>query len=86
MTEVTIAVDVPVSGGPPVDRDALALELRRLWLIEQVRTHALGIGKASELAGMPRVAFMQLLGAHGVPVIDYPVDDLERELALLDTL
>jgi predicted HTH domain antitoxin len=29
---------------------------------------------------MPRAAFMQLLGEHGVPVIDYDPGDLEGEL------
>lgn len=31
-----------------------------------------------------RASFMRLLGEHGVPVIDYPVSDLEEELRLLD--
>jgi hypothetical protein len=26
---------------------------------------------------------MSILGEHGVPVIDYPVEDLERELRLM---
>lgn len=58
----------------------LGLELRRLWVIEQVRRHRVGVGRGAELAGMPRAAFMQLLGSHGVPVIDTPLDDLREEL------
>ncbi|HMJ13599.1 MAG TPA: UPF0175 family protein [Polyangiaceae bacterium] len=54
-------------------------ELRLLWLVEQVRLKRLGVGKAAELAGVPRAAFMQILGARGVPVIDYSPADLERE-------
>jgi predicted HTH domain antitoxin len=41
------------------------------------------LGKGSELARLPRAAFMRLLGEHGVPVIDYPVADLEDELRSL---
>lgn len=29
---------------------------------------------------MPRAEFMAILGEHGVPVIDYPVEDLRAEL------
>ena len=32
------------------------------------------------MAALPRAAFMRLLGEHGVPVIDYPVEDLQQEL------
>lgn len=58
-------------------------QLRLLWLIEQVRLHRIGVGKGAELAEMPSAAFMQVLGAHGVPVIDYPAADLEHELSEL---
>jgi hypothetical protein len=34
---------------------------------------------------MAPAAFMRLLGAHGVPVIDYPAADLERELFAVGT-
>ena len=61
----------------------MSRELRLLWLIEEVRGQRLGAGKGAELAGVPRAAFMQLLGDHGVPVIDYTVEDLERELQVL---
>jgi len=84
--ELRISVDLPwpSPAGPAPHPAALAEELRRLWLIEQVRTRRLGVGKAAELARMPRAAFMALLGQHGVPVIDYPAEDLEREIREAD--
>lgn len=78
---LSIRVDLPwsaVDTAPP-DEDAVGAELRVLWPVEQVRHHKLTVGKAAELAGMPRAAFMSLLGAHGVPVIDYPASELEAE-------
>lgn len=54
--------------------------MRRLWAVEQVRRRRLGVGRAAEVAALPRAAFMRLLGEHGVPVIDYPVEDLQQEL------
>jgi predicted HTH domain antitoxin len=76
---VQIQVMVPV---PPGTTEAdVGPELLRLWLIEQVRLRRMGVGKAAELSSLPRADFMQLLGVHGVPVIDHTVDELDRELA-----
>lgn len=87
MSSAARIIEIPV--GLPWDRPgepdlgAMSRELRLLWLIEEVRGRRLGAGKGAELAGVPRAAFMQLLGDHGVPVIDYTVEDLERELQVL---
>jgi len=71
---------VSAGEGAALDPAAVGDQLRLLWIIEQVRLHRIGVGKGAELAGMPRAAFMQALGAHGVPVIDYPASDLRNEL------
>ena len=80
---LTVSVEVPLSTGEGAAPDPATVgsELRLLWIIEQVRLHRTGVGKGAELAGMPRAAFMQALGAHGVAVIDYPASDLQEELA-----
>ena len=77
---VDVATALPWGRAGEPDVRALGRELRVLWIIEEVRQHRLGVGKGAELAGVPRAAFMCILGEHGVPVIDYSADDLEREL------
>jgi predicted HTH domain antitoxin len=79
-TPVTVKVEMPPDLIAGEDVSLLGLELRRLWAVEQVRRKRLGIGRAAEVADIPRAAFMQLLGEHGVPVIDYSVEDLQQEL------
>lgn len=79
---VTISVELPLA---PADTRApdpavVRADLRRLWLVEQVRLKRVGVGKGAELAGMSRAAFMLELGAHGVPIIDYDPSDLHGEL------
>ena len=82
--KIAVAVELPWTAQSDVpDPAALGNELRILWLIEQVRRHKIGVGKGAELAGMPRAAFMKLLGDHGVPVIDYSVEDFQREIDAL---
>lgn len=79
---LSVRVDLPwstASGAAPDER-VVSNELRLLWIVEQVRLHRFGVGKAAELAGMPRAAFMSLLGVHGVAIIDYPAGELQDEL------
>jgi predicted HTH domain antitoxin len=80
---IQISVALPWENGGEPDLPALGRELRLLWIIEEVRQRRLGVGKGAGLAGMPRAAFMRTLGEHGVPVIDYSIDDLDRELGVL---
>ena len=77
-------VDIPRDALGDEDLLQLGVELRQLWAVDQVRRHRLGIGKAAEVAGMPRAAFMRLVGEHGLAVIDYPVEDLRDELRSLE--
>ncbi len=73
-------VEIPRDVLGDVELSQLGVELRRLWAVEQVRKRRIGVGKGAEVAGMPRAAFMETLGEHGVAVIDYPVEDLRAEL------
>lgn len=41
----------------------------------------LSLGKAAKMAGMPYVLFSEHLSRSGIPVVDYPADELEDELA-----
>ena len=81
-TPVTVKVEMPSDLVAVADVSQLGVELRRLWAVEQVRRKRLGVGRAAEVAEIPRAAFMRLLGEHGVPIIDYPVEDLQQELRL----
>lgn len=80
---VTIAVELPRELVGDADEARLGAELRALWAVEQVRLKRCGVGKGAELALLPRAAFMQLLGKHGVAVIDYSHEDLSEELRTL---
>ncbi len=84
LATIIIPVELPRDAVSEGDSERIATELRALWAVEHVRQRRCGVGKGAELAGLPRAAFMQLLGRHGVPVIDYSVDDLREELRTLD--
>lgn len=63
----------------PWEPEEIADRLRALWLVELVRERRMAYGRAAELAGMPKAAFMLLMGKHQVSAIDLDPDDLEAE-------
>ena len=76
-----IQVELPgeLAAGLPDIRE-VAQELRLLWLLEEVRTHRLGFGKAAELAGLPQARFLDLMGQHSISPFDYDAEELAREI------
>jgi len=67
-----LRVELPLSLGPEEARLFMALkgfEMGRLTL-----------GQAAKLAGHSKRAFMDVLGQHHIPVMNYPAEELEREV------
>lgn len=57
-------------------------EARLLLALKLFELHRVSTGRAAEIAGYSKTAFMEIAGKYGVPIFDYPPGDLERELAL----
>ncbi len=57
---VRVALTIPWERRGEPDVQTVGDELRLLWIIEEVRQHRIGVGKAAELAGTPRAAFLRL--------------------------
>jgi predicted HTH domain antitoxin len=55
-------------------------EARLLLCAKLYESGRISLGKAAEMAGYSKRAFMELLAEEGVPVINASADDLEREL------
>jgi predicted HTH domain antitoxin len=58
----------------------LELELRTLLAVKLFELKRVSVGRAADIAGMGKLAFMDQLGRLGVPVIDFGEDQLEHEL------
>ena len=57
-------------------------EARLLLTVKLFETGKLSLGQAAKLAGYSKRTFIELLGKIGVPVINYPAEDLDREINL----
>ncbi len=55
-------------------------ELRFLVAAKLYEMGRISSGRAAELAGMDRVSFLNNLGRYKIPVFNYPLEELEREI------
>lgn len=60
--------------------DEFAAEARLLLALKLYETGKLTTGLAAELAGVPRMTFLFLLGQHGLSPFGEDPDELERDL------
>ncbi|NER51219.1 MAG: UPF0175 family protein [Symploca sp. SIO1A3] len=57
-------------------------EAKFLLAAKLFETGRLSLGQAAELSEYSKPTFMELLGKVGIPVFDYPPEDLEQEMNL----
>jgi predicted HTH domain antitoxin len=67
-----LTVDLP----PHVSSD----EARLLLSVKLYEDERISLGKAAELAGYSKRAFMELLARQGIPVMNVSPEELDREL------
>lgn len=56
---------------------------RELQFLVAAKLHEMGrisSGRAAELAGIGRVEFLSRLGRYRIPVLNYPLEELDREI------
>ena len=67
----TLTVTLPFDVDPEEARLLLSMKL-----FEEGK---ISLGKAAEMAGYSKRTYMELLGKRGIPVFNYPPEDLEEE-------
>lgn len=68
----TVTLDLP----PEVSPD----EARLLFAMALFQDGKLSLGRAAEVSGYSKRAFMEFLGQRGIPVFNYGPEDLDEEL------
>jgi len=66
-----------------MDEENLERDIRLFAAIKLYEIGKLSIGKASELANVNKIKFIELLGDYNIPTVDYPPDELDEELNLM---
>jgi predicted HTH domain antitoxin len=77
---VIVTLDLPhdAEGENP---EELALRLKRLWALDEVRNGRMTRLRAAKLLGMSIDDFLREAAEHGIDAIDYDLDDFRQELA-----
>ena len=57
-------------------------EARLLLAIKLLEDHRVSLGKAAEMAGYSKTAFIEVIGKRGVPVFDFEKGDLGKEIGM----
>jgi prevent-host-death family protein len=73
----------PLFVAVPLDEHLLEHGVAVALACRLVADRTVSLSKAAKLAGLPVEAFVERLGAMGIPAVDYPAGELERELEAL---
>jgi predicted HTH domain antitoxin len=52
--------------------------------VEVYRQHVVSLGKAAKIAKLPIEEFMEKLAAFGIPIVDYPPEEIKGELQIIN--
>ena len=71
----------PLFVAVPLDEEMLRSGVHVALAIKLFQDGTMSLGRAAKLAGLSYEAFVEHLSSIGVAVVDYPPEELDRELA-----
>ena len=74
----------PLFVSVPFDETMLREGIHVALAVNLFRSGEFSSGKAAELARMSKIAFIEFVSRLGVPVVDYPADEIKVEMAGFD--
>ncbi len=82
MRTTTLTIEPPANFEQAVslNRSELEPHLRLMAALKMFELGKISSGKAAELAGLPRVQFLEICGRYHVSLFNYPPGELEQEL------
>lgn len=87
MTQLVLTLPDEVARAVAATAEAAAAEVRLMAALKLFEIGRLSSGKAAELAGVPRVTFIEACGRYGVSSFNYAdgavADEVERDLEAL---
>ena len=59
--------------------DAFISQMKLYTAMQLYKEHKLSLGKAAELSGLSKEYFVEALGQHEIPLINYEIEDIASE-------
>jgi prevent-host-death family protein len=75
----------PLFVAVPMDEHLLAYGVNVALAARLFAEEVVTLSKGAKLAGLSIEAFIERLGAMGIPAVDYPPEEVDKELAALQT-
>lgn len=88
MNMATVNVELPADlvSAAKLDQGDVSQEAAKLIALELFRESTVSLGRAAELCATPLAAFMDFAAAHGVPPLNYDLEQLEEDRRTLANL
>jgi predicted HTH domain antitoxin len=80
MKEMTLAYPDSLESAVQLTPEEIAAQIRLMAALKMFELGKLSSGKAAELAGLPRVEFLEMCGRYRVSVFNYLPEELTAEL------
>ena len=85
MQQVTIPVEDSVLASLGMGAEEVALSMRREFALKAFKDGKLTLVQSARLCGMDVYGFISAVSQAGVHVIDYGIEEIAQELALLNS-
>ncbi len=86
MASVNLELPAELVSAARLDQGNVSQEAAKLIALELFREGTASLGRAAELCATPVAAFMDFAAAHGVPPLNYSVEQLEEDRRTLAKL
>jgi predicted HTH domain antitoxin len=83
MTQVTIPVSDNILTSLNMDAGEIALSIRKEFALKTFREGKLTLVQSAAFCGMNIYDFISTASQAGIPIIDYSIEEVDRELAQL---
>ena len=84
MTQVTIPASDSILTSLNMEAEEIALSMRKEFALKSFRDGKLTLAHGASFCGMNIYDFISNVSQAGIPIIDYSIEDVDRELALLN--
>jgi predicted HTH domain antitoxin len=84
MTQVTIPLSDNILTSLNMEAEEIAFSMRKEFALKAFHDGKLSLSQGAALCGMNIYDFISTLSQAGIPVIDYSIEEVDRELAMLN--
>jgi predicted HTH domain antitoxin len=85
-TNITIPIDTSILLSLRTTHEEFAWQILFAGALALYRQHKLSLGKAAEMAGYSRMAFIEELARRGEPIFDFTAEEVDELIAQADVV